>query len=120
MHDAGKTIINTAGGIPALVALLDSTTPEVQQHAVDAIQELSQNDANKRAMIADGAVPALQTLSDWSTPLLEKDAAQALKKLGLNRTVQWIVRIGCGLLAGLVGGLGLYRWLVRSDRTGCR
>ncbi|KAJ8687200.1 hypothetical protein QAD02_022994 [Eretmocerus hayati] len=65
MDDPNKQKTRSLGGIPPLVQLLESESPEVYRNACGALRNLSygrQNDENKRAIKNAGGVPALINL----------------------------------------------------------
>ncbi|XP_011493898.1 PREDICTED: catenin delta-2 isoform X8 [Ceratosolen solmsi marchali] len=65
MDDPNKQKTRSLGGIPPLVQLLDSDSPDVYRNACGALRNLSygrQNDENKRAIKNAGGVPALINL----------------------------------------------------------
>lgn len=65
MDDPNKQKTRSLGGIPPLVQLLDSESPDVYRNACGALRNLSygrQNDENKRAIKNAGGVPALINL----------------------------------------------------------
>ncbi|XP_014235898.1 catenin delta-2 isoform X1 [Trichogramma pretiosum] len=65
MDDPNKQKTRSLGGIPPLVALLQSESPDVYRNACGALRNLSygrQNDENKRAIKNAGGVPALIAL----------------------------------------------------------
>lgn len=65
MDDPNKQRTRTLGGIPPLVKLLASESPDVFRNACGALRNLSygrQNDENKRAIKNAGGIPALINL----------------------------------------------------------
>ena len=76
MHD--KDAMIAAGMIPAIVALLKSDQPRVQEEAALALGNISRESQHNKAVIAAGAVPLLAALLHSAQPALKTAATDAL------------------------------------------
>uniref|UniRef100_A0A1D1YB09 RING-type E3 ubiquitin transferase n=1 Tax=Anthurium amnicola TaxID=1678845 RepID=A0A1D1YB09_9ARAE len=74
--------IARAGAIRPLVSLVNSTDPQLQEHGVTAVLNLSLCDENKDLIAGAGAIKPLVRALKSGTPAAKENAACALLRLG--------------------------------------
>ena len=83
-NDQNKAAIAAAGGIPPLVALVESASDATKKSAAAALQSLAVNDQNQAAIAAAGGIPPLVALVTSGSDTAKKSAAGALQSLAVN------------------------------------
>ncbi|CAO2832054.1 unnamed protein product [Amaranthus hypochondriacus] len=78
-----RVSIAEAGAIPLLVALLSSSDPRTQEHAVTALLNLSINDANKGIIVNAGAIRDIVNVLKNGSMEARENAAAALFSLSV-------------------------------------
>ncbi|KAG6522845.1 hypothetical protein ZIOFF_020000 [Zingiber officinale] len=93
--------IACAGAVTPLVALLSHPDPQLQEHAVTAVLNLSLCDENKAPIAAAGAVPNLVRALVTGTPVARGNAAFALVPLAELADVRASIGL-CGAIPPIV------------------
>ncbi|GFQ01856.1 U-box domain-containing protein 15 [Phtheirospermum japonicum] len=78
-----RILIANTGGIPPLVSLLSYAGPEIQQHIVTALLNLSLDEANKRLIAREGAIPAIIHVLRNGTQEAKENSAAAIFSLSV-------------------------------------
>eukprot|EP00951_Prasinocladus_malaysianus_P017805 scaffold141076_cov42-Prasinocladus_malaysianus.AAC.1 len=81
VNDDSKTAIARAGGIPALIALLEQSNSGAKEAAAGALCNLALNADYKVEIASSGAIPPLLRMLSCSEPSLAEAAAKALWRL---------------------------------------
>ncbi|GAA0149228.1 ubiquitin-protein ligase [Lithospermum erythrorhizon] len=78
-----RALIGESGAIDALVPLLRSSDPLIQEHAVTALLNLSLHDSNKQIIASGGAIKSVIYVLKTGTDTSKQNAACALLSLAL-------------------------------------
>ena len=102
--DANQVAVASAGGIEALIKLLQTESSEANIVAAGALRNLSANDNNKLVVAQAGGFEPLMDLLRTGTPEGKTVAAEALSNLTANENLQeYVVHIhtrSCRVIRG--------------------
>lgn len=101
VDDAGRAAIVEAGGVPALVALVESGNARCKERAASAIAKLAQVPEQKVALAA--AAGSLVTLLSEGSAAAKENAAQALYMITASNAETKKTIAASGAVAPLVG-----------------
>ncbi len=85
VNDENSFAIASARGVPALIALLASSSIGVQEVAACALRNLSTNVENRATMTAAGVVRPLTALLASPSDYARAHAVEALSQLGVEQ-----------------------------------
>ncbi|KAL9332908.1 hypothetical protein Peur_073047 [Populus x canadensis] len=78
-----RILIANYGGIPPLVQLLSYQDPNIQEHTVTALLNLSIDETNKKLVAREGAIPAIVEILQHGTNEARENSAAALFSLSM-------------------------------------
>ncbi|XP_031384103.1 U-box domain-containing protein 15-like isoform X1 [Punica granatum] len=78
-----RMLIANGGAVPPLVQLLSFPDPNIQEHAVTALLNLSLNESNKRLIAREGAIPLIIGILESGTQEARENSAAALFSISM-------------------------------------